>query len=136
MYFDYKELEEKSISLLENNKSIIYITHLASLLPCSRCTFYEKGLDKSDTIKEKLEENRVLASTIMMSNWTKPEASPTLQKLAMSFLSSDEDIRRMTRIDRDIPNEKGFSGVKTVVVKAEGVSKEYIIEKETEENKK
>lgn len=104
MAYDYKELENKILEVVKE-KELCCISHIMAFLPCARETFYAKKLNESHKIKDAVDVVKIKKKVQMLDNWTKKDTSPQLQKLAMSYLAEDEEIKKMTRIDREMPVE-------------------------------
>lgn len=73
----------------------------------SRSTAYEYDLDKSDTIKDQLAENRNKAVDYLLQKWIASD-NATLQIAAMRIVAEEEDRQRLNQqyIDHTSKNEK------------------------------
>ena len=73
----------------------------------SRQTAYVYELDKSDTIKDKLAENRNKAVDYLLQKWIASD-NATLQIAAMRIVAEEEDRQRLNQqyIDHTSKNEK------------------------------
>jgi hypothetical protein len=97
MAYNKEELYNQAIKILEDNKDIMFIEHLVSLMPCGRTTFYEHMPDKSDelnTIKEYIERNKVERKSKMYKKWFDSD-HPTLQVALMKLISTDAEAHRL-----------------------------------------
>jgi hypothetical protein len=75
-------------------------------LPCCRATFYNLGLDKLDTIKDALEQNKIETKNSMRAKWYKSD-NATLQIALMKLISSDEERRKMSQNYNEITGIDG-----------------------------
>ena len=55
----YNKLVKQCLQLISDYK-ILFVTDLIALLPFSKSTFYVYGLDKSDAVKEAIENNKTM----------------------------------------------------------------------------
>ena len=63
---------------------------------CSRSTFYEHGLDKSDAIKEAIFKNRRKGVTSLKAKWLNSE-NATLQLAAMRMICESDEHRALNQ---------------------------------------
>lgn len=98
--YDVKDLEKRAIKAIEEN-NLFFISDVATYLPCSRSTFYNLGMDKLDSIKELLENNRVRTKSSMRSKWYKSQ-NATLQIALMKLIATDDERRWLTQSHTDI----------------------------------
>ena len=70
----------------------------------SGSTAYNYGLEKLESIKEALQENRNQAITFMIDNWVKSD-NATLQVAAMRLLCEPDDHRRLNQQYIESKNE-------------------------------
>jgi len=88
-----KEQHEKGITEAIIKNKVMFIDHIFNYYTdLKRAQFYNLSLEKSDTIKEAISNNRQKAVDYMINKWIASE-QPTLQIGAMKVLS-EEDIRR------------------------------------------
>ena len=102
-----KQYEETLIGFIEKYK-ICRWSHIDwQYLGFSRSTAYEYDLDKLDTIKGKLEENRQSVVNYLLQKWIKSD-NATLQIAAMRIVAEEEDRQRLNQqyIDHTSKNEK------------------------------
>lgn len=91
--FDKKELEDTSLRLIEQKK-LFFIEDLVAYLPCSRATFYNYGLDKLDSIKDALDDQKVEIKVAMRKKWFRSN-SATLQLALMKLIGTEEEAHRL-----------------------------------------
>jgi len=63
---------------------------------CSRTTAYEHNLNKSDTIKEAIYDNKRKGVVSMLRKWVESD-NPTLQIAAMRIISDDDERQRLNQ---------------------------------------
>jgi hypothetical protein len=81
-------------------KKLIWIEEIFAFVPFVRSTFYAKKLDKSDTIKKALEDNRIEMKAVMRVKWLVSD-NPTLQLALYRLIATPEEFERLNvqRID-------------------------------------
>ena len=94
MAYNRKNLEAKALEAIKKN-SLFFIEDVVAFLPCSKATFYNLELDKLDTIKEALEENRTVRKSAMRKKWYDSD-NPTLQIALYKMICSDPEFKRLT----------------------------------------
>lgn len=107
MAYDKQKIFEQAKEVSEKNK-LIFVDEIPAFLPCSRSTFYSyfpEGSDELDTLKAKLENNKIEIKTSMRGKWYKSTA-PALQMALMKLISTDDERRALSL---------SFSEVKTDV---------------------
>lgn len=93
MGYSKKELEQKAIKVIENQK-LIFIDEIASYLPCCRATFYNHNLDKLDSIKGLLDKNKDEIKASLRAKWYKSD-NATLQIALMRLCATDPERRKL-----------------------------------------
>lgn len=124
------ELEKKAVAAIKKYK-LVFIQEVISYLPCSSSTFYEHELEKSETIKEEIEKNKVESKVGMRKKWSDSD-NPTLQLALYKLLSTDEEFARLAtnNIDHTSKGEK----IDTVRVEVVSVTKPVTSEDDIDEN--
>lgn len=92
MAYDAGKLEEQALQAIKDN-NLFFINDLTAYLPCSRQTFYTLGLDKLDTIKDALENNRLKTKNGLRSKWYKSDNAT--MTVALYKLLADDNERKM-----------------------------------------
>ena len=92
--YNTADLEKQSIEAITKNK-LFFIEDIIPYLPCSRSLFYERNLDKMDSIKEALIKNKVELKVSMRAKWYKSNA-PALQLALMKLISSDDERKALS----------------------------------------
>ena len=103
MAYNTEELIKQSLEAIEKHK-LFFIDDVVSYLPCSRSTFYERKLDKSDIIKEALTKVKTDIKVSMRSKWYKSE-NATLQMGLMKLISNDEERKRLSQTYNDFTTD-------------------------------
>lgn len=93
MSYDKKDLEKKALAAIKRYR-LKFITYVSAYLPCSRSTFSVLELDKSDTLKEAVEQNRTSAKTKALNRWEKSQ-NATLQVAFMKLIADDDEADRL-----------------------------------------
>ena len=93
MAYDKGELEKIALEMIEEHK-LTKISHLATFMPCSRSTFYDLELDKSDIIKETLYKIRENKKKKMTDKWAESD-NATLQIAAFKLMADEDELTRL-----------------------------------------
>lgn len=91
---EYERLVSLCLEVIEQHK-IFFIKELCTYLPFNRATFYEKGLDKSDTIKKALDDMKIKCKQSMRGKWFNSK-SPVLQVALYRLLSDEEELDKLS----------------------------------------
>ncbi len=111
-----KRVEKEILEVIEEYK-ITRITHIFAYYGgISRPTFYAEELDKSDTIKEALEKNRLKACSFLHNKWIQSD-NPTLQIAAFKLLCDDDERQKLTQNDVTTKGEKIQQNIQIEVIK-------------------
>jgi hypothetical protein len=124
MAYDRNELETMAIEAIKKNK-LFFIQDVIAYLPCTSSTFYNIGLEKSETIKEALLEVKTNIKVSMRSKWYMSE-QPTLQLALMKLISSEEELRKLS-MSHNVLEEKEkpiFNGIDIDVAENNGTSQD------------
>ena len=111
------ELEEQSLILIKQHK-IITFTDLASRLHLSRQALYERGLDRLDTIKKAIEDQKEEIKAFLRKKWmTKEYSSPATDVVLYKLCGSSEErdaLRQGAQQKKEEVGEKGASDTKFI----------------------
>lgn len=104
--YDAKQLEQEAIKLIEKH-NLVFIDDVCAYLPCSRATFYNKGLDKLDSIKDALTKMRTAKKIKLRKNWESSK-SAVLQMGLYKLLATDEELKKlsMQQVDHTTGGDK------------------------------
>lgn len=105
-----KELEKKALQILKDQKDIYFFKDLAIELGYSREWLNQLGVDKLDSIKSLLLENKQQMKRGMRNRWFESE-NPTLQVALYKMLADEEELSRLNNnMDVNL-NSKGLEQV-------------------------
>lgn len=122
--YDTTELEKMALKAIKTHK-LFFVEDIIPYLPCSRSLFYERNLDKLDSIKEALIENKVQLKVAMRSKWYNSTA-PALQLALMKLICTDEERKSLsthyheTKQEVVKPDLSGLSTEELVLLLKEG----------------
>jgi hypothetical protein len=94
MAYDKNKIFEQAKQAIVKHK-LFFIDDIIAFLPCSRSTFYEWQMDKSDELKELLNQNRTELKVSMRSKWYTSNA-PALQMALMKLIATPEELRKLS----------------------------------------
>jgi len=94
MKYEYHDLEQMAVEAIQKNK-LFFTDDLMAYLPCSRATYYHKGLDKSDAIKDAINKNRILAKVDLRKEW-RFSNNATLQISLYKLLATEDELQRLS----------------------------------------
>ena len=92
--FEVDKIIDLTLEVITKHK-LFFIEDIIPYLPCSRSWFFEKNLDKLDSIKEALIRNKVELKVSMRAKWYKSNA-PALQLALMKLISSDHERKALS----------------------------------------
>lgn len=102
MAYDTEELKEKALKIIHDEKQQpVFIDELACLMGIPRQTFYAHKLDKIDTIKEGLEQNKISKKSKMRRKWEESD-NATLQIANYKLLGTKEELERLSKQSIDV----------------------------------
>ncbi len=100
-----KETYKKEIlKVIEDNNLFVITDIFAFYTGCSRETFYHHSLNKSDTIKKAIDNNKVKTRQSQKNKWYKSD-NPTLQIALFKTICSDDDLIRLSQSHMDIKSD-------------------------------
>lgn len=108
---------EKELLKVIKEKKIAFFDHCFGFTSFSRATAYNYSLDKLDSIKDAINQNRVTAKNYMLNKWIASE-NATLQISAMRLLSDSEEHKKLnqTYVDQTT-NGESINTVQPIEVK-------------------
>lgn len=89
-----KELEKMALAVLVEHKPC-FIQQLIRYLPCASSTFYKLGLEKSEAITEKLNDNKSDEKDKIYERWRNSEYFPA-QKAWLMLLADEDEYSRLS----------------------------------------
>lgn len=105
-----KETYEKEITECIKKNRIMFVSHIFGYYTkLKKAQFYNLGLDKSDTIKDAIAENRSKACGYMVNKWIASD-NATLQIAGYRLIATEEERMALNqeyvKIDASIDNKK------------------------------
>lgn len=100
MAYDKKKVFEQAKEAIVKHK-LFFIDDIVAFLPISRSTFYEWQFDKSDELKELLNQNRTELKVSMRSKWYKSNA-PALQMALMKLIATPDELKKLSMNYTDV----------------------------------
>ena len=97
--YNSDELEKRAVNLATANECI-FITDVITLLRVSRETFYNHNLDKSESLKEIIESNRVSTKQTLREKWLSGD-NATLQIALYKLCSNETELRILSNTQRN-----------------------------------
>lgn len=102
----YNKLVKQCLQLISDYK-ILFVTDLIALLPFSKSTFYVYGLDKSDAVKEAIENNKTMIKQKLRAKWYE-SSTPTLQIALYKILATPEERKAMSCSTKEAKSDGMF----------------------------
>jgi len=90
-----KKYEAELLKVIKEKK-IAFLDHAFGFTSFSSSTAYNHELEKMESIKQAIKENRVKAKNYMLNKWIGSD-NATLQVAAMRLLSSSEEHRKLNQ---------------------------------------
>ena len=94
MAYKKEELESQSIiAIIDNN--LMFQEEVFTFVGFSRATFFNYGLDKLDSIKKALNDNRIKTKHSLKAKWYKSD-NPTVQIALYKLIGSEDEVHRLS----------------------------------------
>ena len=100
MAYDRKKIFEQAKEMIVKHK-LFFIDDIVAFLPIYSSTFYAWELEKSEELKELLNQNRTELKVSMRSKWYKSNA-PALQMALMKLIATPEELKKLSMSHNDI----------------------------------
>lgn len=94
MAYDKKKIYEQAKEVTVKNK-LFFFDDIIAFLPISSSTFYAWEMEKSEELKELLNQNRTELKVSMRSKWYKSNA-PALQMALMKLIATPDELRKLS----------------------------------------
>jgi hypothetical protein len=105
MAYDKKKLEKQALAAIREH-NLMFITDVPAYLPCATSTFYALELEKSEEIKELMEENRIKVKNGLRAKWYKSE-NATVQIALYKLIGTDDEVHRLSGTRQEISGPGG-----------------------------
>jgi len=91
----YKKIDmiKQSLKAIEENE-LVFIEEIITFVPFNRATFYNHELDKLDTIKKALTDNRIKIKAGLRKDW-RISKHPVLQIALYRLLATEDEYDRL-----------------------------------------
>lgn len=111
-----KELHEQNILKIIEDENIFSILDIfAYYTKCSRSTFYEIGLDKSDCLKNAIDNNKAKTKQTLKNRWFESE-NPTLQLALFKTICTEEERKSLSMNYTELTGKDGSKLIQTSVI--------------------
>jgi len=100
MAYKKEELEKQALEAVKQH-NLFFINDLVAYLPCSKSTFYDLGLEKSDTLLKELESNRINTKNGLRAKWYK-STNATTQIALYKLIASDTERKKIAQGYTDV----------------------------------
>ena len=111
-----KDQHEQAILKIVEEESIFSVLDIfAFYTKCSRKTFYDLELHKSDTIKNAIDDNKVKTKQTLKKGWLESD-NPTLQLALFKSICTDEERKALSMNYTELTGKDGKSLIQTTVV--------------------
>jgi hypothetical protein len=99
--------EQGILEVIKKHKIFSILDIFAFYKGCSRATFYNHGLDELDSIKEAIDDNKIVVKQTLKSKWAKSD-NPTLQIALYKSVCTPEERQNLNQsyIDHTSKGEK------------------------------
>jgi len=94
MTYTKKQLEKMALEAIANN-NITTITELSAFLPICRTTFYNKNLDKVQTIQDAITHERLCMKHKLKKKWFESD-NASLQIALYKLMAEEDEWMRLT----------------------------------------
>ena len=103
MRYKKTKLEELALKAIKDNK-LTWHDEVVAFLPIARSTYYNKEMDKLDTIKDAIDKNKIEMKAKMKAKWFNSD-NPTLQIALMKMIANDEEYDKLNTSKQQIQQE-------------------------------
>ena len=97
--------EKEILKVIQHNNLFVITDIFAFYTGCTRKTFYDHELHKSDTIKKAIDDNKLKTCQSLKNKWYKSD-NPTLQIALFKTICGGDDLRKLSQsyIDQNLDN--------------------------------
>ena len=93
MAYKKADIIKQSLKVIKENE-LVFIEEIITFVAFNRATFYNHGLDKLDTIKKALADNRIKIKAGLRKDWRKSK-QPVLQIALYRLLATEIEYDRL-----------------------------------------
>jgi hypothetical protein len=93
MAYDKQKIFEQAKEMIVKHK-LFFFDDIIAFLPIASSTFYAWEMEKSEELKELLNQNRTELKVSMRSKWYKSNA-PALQMALMKLIATPEELKKL-----------------------------------------
>lgn len=90
------QYEQEILKVIKKQRIFSVLDIFAFYKGCSRATFYSKGLDKLDSIKASILDNKIITKQALKAKWAK-SSNPTLQIALYKSICTDEERQHLNQ---------------------------------------
>jgi hypothetical protein len=94
MAYDKQKIFDQAKEMIVKHK-LFFFDDIIAFLPIASSTFYLWEMEKSEELKELLNQNRTELKVSMRSKWYKSNA-PALQMALMKLIATPEELRKLS----------------------------------------
>jgi hypothetical protein len=94
MAYDKNKIFEQAKEVIVKHK-LFFFDDIIAFLPIASSTFYAWEMEKSEELKELLNQNRTELKVSMRSKWYKSNA-PALQMALMKLIATPEELKKLS----------------------------------------
>ena len=97
-----KRIEADILKVIKKNNLFYIVDIFGFYSKISRATFYNRGIDKLDTIKDALDDNKIIERQKLKARWAEEGAPPVLQIALFKTICNSEDLRKLAQAYQDV----------------------------------
>ena len=112
MSYDTDKLEQEALEAIEKYR-LFFIEDVVVYVSCSRATFYNHGLDKLDTIREAIDNNKIRTKHNMRQDWLQADSAPLQLGLYKLLGTRDERLALSNSVENNIVQNITVSDMST-----------------------
>ena len=90
------QYEQEILKVIRKNRIFSILDIFAFYKGCSRATFYNQKLDKIDSIKAAISDNKIITKQALKAKWAK-SSNPTLQIALYKSICTDEERQHLNQ---------------------------------------
>jgi len=103
MGYNKTHIEQESITAIKEN-GLVFISEIFAYVPFSSATFYNHGLEKLESIKKVLDDNKIKTCQSLKKKWFDSD-NPTLQIALFKTICSDDNLRKLSQTYHDLSTD-------------------------------